>query len=159
MKKYSIILLIVVAAALVVVSGGATGPAANTGHSRPQDKTPPYHEQASTESLPATLEPSQFQANRVAFAAYTLAARVKQVLYQVPCYCGCDRHDHHQSLLDCFTSTHGERCKMCQMEAVFCFVQHRSGKNPAQIRSAVAKGKAWRVDLGDSIDRMVREQP
>jgi len=39
--------------------------------------------------------------------AYAVAAKIKNILYQQPCYCHCDRSHGHTSLLDCFASKHG----------------------------------------------------
>ena len=106
-----------------------------------------YHNHPPTEVLPATLDPSSFKDKHSAFVVYTLASQIKDVLYQVPCYCPCHKLEGHQSLLDCYTSKHGVRCPTCQKEAIFCYLQHRKGKNVSQIRKAIAKGKAWKLDL------------
>jgi len=39
--------------------------------------------------------------------AYQVAQEIPDVLDQLYCYCGCDRHMGHVSLLSCFTDTHG----------------------------------------------------
>jgi Protein of unknown function with PCYCGC motif len=96
--------------------------------------------------LPTTLDPQQFPEplNR---NVYALAARVKSVLYQQPCYCRCDRHVGHTSLLDCYRDNHGAMCDVCKKEAVYSYEQTKLGKTPAQIRAAIMKG-AWKsVDL------------
>jgi hypothetical protein len=117
-----------------------------------------YHDHLSaTPLLPDTLDPAQFLNSRSAFVAYSLAARVKETLYQVPCYCHCDRERGHQSLLDCFTDKHGALCVICQKEAIFCFLQKQKGKNPAEIREAMAKGEALQLDLSKYSDRFFAE--
>src|SRR5512133_3441471 len=39
-------------------------------------------------------------------ASYKAAANAGSVLYQMPCYCYCDRNHGHSSLRSCFESTH-----------------------------------------------------
>ena len=106
-----------------------------------------YHREPPTGPLPPTLDPAQFKNDRATFVAYTLAGQIKEILYQVPCTCGCDKEEGHQSLLDCFTGKHGISCQICREEAMLSFLQHKKGKNPAQIRRAMTKGKVSQLDL------------
>lgn len=106
-----------------------------------------FHDRPPLAPLPATLDPQMFQDRPVAFVVYTLAQQIEATLYQVPCYCPCDELDGHSSLLDCFTSDHGERCPRCQMEVIFCFEEGKQGKTPAQIRKALKRHKATKIDL------------
>ena len=117
---------------------------------------PAYHANAPTTPLPATLSPGQFQYNRTAFVAYAVAERVRETLYQEPCYCHCDREAGHTSLLDCFTGRHGAMCSVCQREAIFCYLERRRGKSPAEIRRALAQGDALRMPLEATADRLYR---
>jgi hypothetical protein len=39
--------------------------------------------------------------------AYRVAQEIPDVLDQLYCYCECDRHLGHKSLLSCFTDDHG----------------------------------------------------
>ena len=55
-----------------------------------EEPVPAFHNQAPQGELPATLAPAQFT-NIVVQNSYILAARVKKILYQQPCYCHCDR--------------------------------------------------------------------
>jgi hypothetical protein len=76
-----------------------------------------------------------------------MAGKVKRVLYQQPCYCHCDQHVGHQSLLDCFVDNHGSMCAVCKSEAVYSYVQTRKGDKAEAIRKAIIAG-AWKtVDL------------
>lgn len=104
----SFALILCVGVALVASQGAQT------------NRQAPYHDHPSVEPLPATLDPTEFQENREAFVAYTLAARVRGLLYQIPCFCGCDRTQGHGSLLDCFVGRHGANCHLCQKEVLFC---------------------------------------
>lgn len=113
-----------------------------------------YHDHPSTEPLPETLDPSQFASNHVAFVVYRVAAQIKQTLFQVPCYCPCDRRQGHTSLLDCYRDRHGVACPTCQKELLFCFRELQKAKTPAQIREAIERGKAWKIDVAKSAQRI-----
>jgi len=118
---------------------------------------PIYHDHPPKEDLPPTLNADQFGDKRPAYVAYTVAAQIKDVLYQAPCYCACNRTQGHRSLLDCFTGNHGANCPICQKEAIFCFLQHRQGKDPKQIREGLAKDAANTIDLEKDPDAYLRE--
>jgi Protein of unknown function with PCYCGC motif len=101
-----------------------------------------------------TLDPQQFKDNPSAFVAYTLASRIRETLYQVPCYCGCDKETGHASLLDCFSTRHSVHCHMCQRESIFSYLQRQKGKTPMQIREAMSKGKADKLNLDKVTKRL-----
>lgn len=107
---------------------------------------PSYHAYALKPPYPATLDPKQFP-DALNRNVYALAAKVRPVLYQQPCYCYCDRHAGHKSLLDCFVSTHGTECDICQKEAVLSYQLTQKGKTPAQIRAAIIRGDWKSVDM------------
>ena len=121
------------------------------GKSAAQTKTPAadipaYHSTASKDPLPETLDPSQFsdlQTQNV----YALAAKMKAVLYQQPCYCRCDKEHGHTSLLSCYTDRHAAVCALCQKEAVFSYSESKKGKTAAEIRKEIIDGKWKDVDL------------
>lgn len=100
---------------------------------------PPFHASAAHVVLPSTLDPQQFQEEE-SRNIYALAAKIKKVLYQEPCYCGCDKEVGHKSLLDCYTDRHGSFCDVCKKEAVFSYNQTRKGQTPAQIRKEIING-------------------
>lgn len=81
---------------------------------------------------------------------YELAAQIRPVLYQLPCYCSCDTFAGHGSLLDCFVSAHGEECGVCQREAVYAFQQTKAGRTPKQIRASIIAGAWNKVDMSPS---------
>ena len=120
-------------------------PAANSPQS--SEPVPAFHSQAPTEVLPATMSPDTFS-DPVVQNAYTVAARIKKVLYQQPCYCHCDQSQGHGSLLDCFASKHGSVCDICVREDLYSYEQTRKGKAPAQIREGIMKGEWRSVDVG-----------
>ena len=113
-----------------------------------------YHDHPSTEPLPETLDPSEFANDHAAFVVYRLAALIKQTLFQVPCYCPCDRRQGNTSLLDCYRDRHGVACPTCQKELLFCFREQQKGKTPKQIREAIERGKAWKIDVAKSTQRI-----
>jgi hypothetical protein len=115
-------------------------------HGGSADEVPAFHSKAPTGTLPATLDPSLFQDTMTA-NAYAAAARIRKTLYQMPCYCHCDRSQGHGSLLDCFASRHGSGCNICKSEALYAFEQLRKGKTPAQIRDGIIRGDWQNVDL------------
>jgi len=112
----------------------------------PEEPVPAYHAQPPTGPLPPTMDPASFSEKQT-FNAYLLAARVKKVLYQQPCYCHCDRSHGHTSLLDCFASRHGAGCEMCMREAFYSYEQTRKGKTAAQVREGIMHGAWQNVDL------------
>ena len=111
-----------------------------------EEPVPAFHNESPKGQLPEPLSPSQFS-DVVVQNAYTLAARVKKVLYQQPCYCHCDRSQGHKSLLDCFASTHGSGCGVCMREAVYSYEQTKKGKTAAQIREGIERGEWQQVDM------------
>jgi hypothetical protein len=110
------------------------------------EAVPAHHESAPTGPLPATLSPTLFS-EPVAQNAYRIAARIKKVLYQQPCYCHCDRSQGHSSLLDCFAGGHAAECGVCVAEDFYAYEQTRKGKTPAQIREGIERGDWHSVDL------------
>lgn len=107
---------------------------------------PSYHAYAATPPIPSTLDPKQFP-DALNRNVYALAGRIRPVLFQQPCYCYCDRSVGHKSLLDCFGSTHGTQCDICQKEAVYAYQQTQKGKTPSQIRGGIIRGEWNSVDL------------
>jgi hypothetical protein len=83
--------------------------------------------------------------------AYELAAKIPGVIYQLPCYCYCDRIGH-QSLRSCYESTHAAHCGACMQELYFAYQQTKLGKTPAQIRAAIEKGQWSKVNLETAAD-------
>jgi hypothetical protein len=142
------LILLLLAIGLVAVPQPASSNAERTilGVEMPQsgsdEPVPAFHSQAPKDTLPVTMDPQTFT-SPVVMNAYTVAARVKRVLYQEPCYCHCDRSQGHGSLLDCFVSKHGSGCNICINEDLYAYEQTRKGKTPAQIRQGIIAGE-WR---------------
>jgi hypothetical protein len=115
----------------------------------PQDtnSTPSYHRSPPSGPLRVTLDPALFADDHGAYVAYSLANKIREVLYQEPCYCYCNKDRGHQSLLDCFTNRHGRFCNVCRMEVIYTYFKTREGKTPSEIREGMSRNEAWKIDL------------
>jgi hypothetical protein len=111
-----------------------------------------YHNGPPTSPLPPTMDPRGFADNKAAFVAYSIAAKIPDLLYQEPCYCPCDKLQGHESLLDCFVGDHGKVCIGCQMEAIFVYEQSKLGKTVVEIRTAMEKHDFKKVDLDKYVE-------
>jgi hypothetical protein len=78
--------------------------------------------------------------------AYEIAAKIPGVLYQMPCYCYCERIGNN-SLHTCCESTHGAHCGICMKEVFYAYEQTKAKKTPAQIRAGIIKGDWKTIDL------------
>ncbi len=141
------ILLVLVASGLALAPQRASSlSASNSQQDAPAEPVPAFHDSVPTGPLPATMSPSLFT-DPVAQNAYALAARVKKILYQQPCYCHCDRSQGHGSLLDCFVSKHAAACGICEREDFYAYEQSHKGKTGAQIREGIERGDWQGVDM------------
>jgi hypothetical protein len=108
---------------------------------RTNDAVPAYHSVPPAGPLPATLDAAQFSSSLVR-NVYSMAANIKPVLYQQPCYCGCDRFAHHKSLLDCYVDTHATECEICQKECIYSYERAKKGASATEIRERIVR-QAW----------------
>jgi len=153
LRKHALAVAAVVAAGLWLAVAptslgrpqGPQGAQADVPHSHTMD-VPAYHKTPPKGALPDTLDPKQFP-DAVNQNVYALAARIKKVLYQQPCYCMCDHEYGHQSLLDCYVSSHASVCSTCRMEAVYAYQQSQKGKSAAEIRKGIINGDWKKVDM------------
>ncbi|HEV2617774.1 MAG TPA: PCYCGC motif-containing (lipo)protein, partial [Candidatus Acidoferrales bacterium] len=81
---------------------------------------PAYHTAPPKGPLPATLPASEFS-DPLTVKAYSYAAKIKPVLYQLPCYCHCDQAVGHTSLLSCYRDMHGSECEICKKELFYAY--------------------------------------
>jgi hypothetical protein len=135
------------AAALVLAAATAMSYAQWT---NPADDIPAYHPSAplKVSSLPPILSgtgenfryPWQMR-------VYQQAAKVSNVLYQLPCNCRCDRALGHTSLRSCFEGLHGTECSTCAKEGLFAYQQTKLGKTPVQIRAAIGRHEYESIPL------------
>jgi len=121
--------------------------------SNPADDVPAYHPSAplKVSALPPILTSAQLTGANSRYPwqlhAYQDAAKVGNVLYQLPCNCRCDRSLGHTSLRSCFETLHGAECSTCAQEGFFAYQQTRLGKSPAQIRALIAQHAYESIDL------------
>src|ERR1035437_4342584 len=106
--------------------------------SSPADDVPAYHPSAplKVSALPPILAGTKLSGENFRYPwqvhVYQQAAKVGNVLYQLPCNCRCDRSVGHTSLRSCFETLHGTACDTCAKEAFFAYQQTRLGKTPTQ---------------------------
>jgi hypothetical protein len=129
----------------------------NRSQNTPRVENPATSHEACTQrppmpSLPSTLDPQEFTDNKNAFVVYSLAAKIRALLYHEPCYCQCVKERGHKNLLDCFAGRHGIWCEICHQQAIFVYEQSKLGKTAAEIRVAMKNGDAWRVDVKEYIE-------
>jgi hypothetical protein len=69
--------------------------------------------------------------------AYQVVAEISDAIDQLYCYCECDKHSGHRSLLSCFTDNHAANCDICQDEALDAAQMMKQGYGMAEIRSRI----------------------
>ena len=87
-----------------------------------------------------TLDPNQFVGP--VKEAYKFAEQHPEILVELHCYCGCDKAEGHQNLLDCYRSTHGASCEICTGEALLAKRMSEQGSPVDQIRNAIRQNFA-----------------
>ena len=121
--------------------------------SNPADDVPAYHPSAplKVSALPPILSGSKLTGEHFRYPwqvhAYLVAAKVGNVLYQLPCNCRCDRSLGHTSLRSCYETAHSTECDVCAKEGFFAYQQTKLGKTPAQIREAINRREYEAIDL------------
>jgi hypothetical protein len=79
--------------------------------------------------------------------SYKAAVKASAAIYQMPCYCYCDRGHGHTSLRSCFESAHGANCSTCMQEALYTYQQSKQGWSTQKIRDGIMKGDFKTLDL------------
>lgn len=121
--------------------------------SNPADEIPAYHPAppANATKLPPVLSGSELTGPNFHYAwqvkVYKEAAKIPGVLYQLPCYCRCDRALGHSSLHSCFEGTHGAECSTCAQEEAYAYEMTRRGWTPQQIRNGIEHREYEKIDL------------
>jgi Protein of unknown function with PCYCGC motif len=82
-----------------------------------------------------TLDPNQFEGDTR--MAYEAAQKHPELLVQLHCYCGCQEHEGHRNLLDCFRTNHGAECATCMGEAITAAQMYEGGSPIEQIADAL----------------------
>lgn len=83
----------------------------------------------------ATMSPIEFTGETA--RAYQIAKEIPEVLDSMYCYCECEKHFGHKSLLSCYVDDHAAHCDICMNEAFMAYELHRQGKDIKSIREAV----------------------
>lgn len=79
---------------------------------------------------------------------YLNAARNRELLEHIPCYCGCGESAGHQNSYDCFVAEnkkdgavvwdeHGTKCGVCLEIAATSIQDYQSGKSIKEIRKKI----------------------
>jgi hypothetical protein len=116
--------------------------------SNPADDVPAYHPSAPLKvaSLPPILKGDDFRFDWQKHV-YQQAAKIGNVIYQLPCNCRCDRALGHTSLRSCFETPHGAECSTCAKEGFFAYQETKLGKSPAEIRAMIAQHAYESIDI------------
>lgn len=119
----------------------------------PAEDVPAYHPSAplKVSALPAIISGDKLTGENFRYPwqvhVYQQAAKVANVIYQLPCNCRCDRALGHTSLRSCFETLHGTECSTCAKEGAYAYQQTKLGKTPAEIRAGIAKHAYESIDL------------
>jgi hypothetical protein len=114
---------------------------------------PAFHEgpPAKGAALPAIM--SQKQLADAGYTApaqkegYKAAAKAGDVMYQMPCFCFCDRNHGHASLRSCFEGNHGANCGTCLAEALYSYKMAKKGWTAKMIRDGILRREYEQMDL------------
>ena len=121
--------------------------------SNPADDVPAYNSQppAKGTTLPPILSGSQLTGQYFQYPrqvkVYKEAATIQPVLFQLPCYCHCDRALGHNSLHSCFEGTHGAICSTCAAEEHYAYLMTQRKMTPKQIREGIERKEYASIDL------------
>jgi hypothetical protein len=119
----------------------------------PADDVPAYHPSAPLKvgALPHILAGSELTGENFRYPwqihVYQQAIKIGSVIYQLPCYCRCDRALGHTSLRSCYETLHGTECSTCAKEEILAFRMTKAGKTPTQIREAINRREYEPIDL------------
>lgn len=96
------LLAVVIVPIILLVAWRAETPPVNAGG--PAVSSAPGVQNAPLRETRPTLDPARFVGK--ARLAHQVARDIPGVLDQIYCYCQCDRHVGHKSLLSCYTDGH-----------------------------------------------------
>jgi len=123
------------------VNGNARGAMCVAGHCCCTGLAEAADTSAASESQPRqTLDPNQFVGP--VREAYKFAEKNPALLAQLHCYCGCDKAEGHQSLLDCYKGMHASACEICTGEVLMAKRLSEQGSPVDQIRDAIRRNFA-----------------
>ena len=119
----------------------------------PADDVPAYHSAAPLKlaALPPILAGAKLTGEHFQYPwqvhLYRKAAQIGSVLYQLPCYCRCDRALGHTSLRSCYEGYHGTECDTCAREALYAYAQTKAGKSVGEIRTGIMRHEYESIDV------------
>jgi hypothetical protein len=123
------------------VNGNARGAMCVAGHCCCTGRAEAADSAAANGSQPRlTLDPNQFVGP--VKEAYKFAEKNPALLAQLHCYCGCDKAEGHQSLLDCYRGMHASACEICTGEVLMAKRMSEQGSPVDQIRNAIRQNFA-----------------
>lgn len=146
-RQWSGGLLVVISFAILAFAQSEEVPAYNMG--------PPPKGSHLAPIVPRSQRTGETYSEKYQQVAYDLAAKIPGVLYQLPCYCYCDKIGH-KSLRTCYESDHAAHCSTCLKEAYFAYFETKKGKTPKQIRAEIIKGDFTSLDLVQAAERASR---
>ena len=88
-------------------------------------------------STPAVMSPSAFAGYPRIQETYRMVAEIPHVIDGLFCYCECEDHSGHYSLLDCFRDEHGAGCDICMTEAQIAYRMTKEGRSLQEIRAEI----------------------
>lgn len=138
---------------LLTVAVGLISMAGYAQWSNPADAIPAYHPAppAQAATLPPILSGKQLTGPNFRYAwqvkVYKEAAKIPTVLYQLPCYCRCDRALGHTSLRSCFAGLHGAECSTCAKEGAYAYKMTKQGWTAKQIRAGIERHEYEKIEL------------
>ena len=121
--------------------------------SNPANEVPAYHSAAplKVSALPPILSGAKLAGEHFQYPwqmhVYHQAAKIGNVIYQLPCNCSCDRALGHTSLRSCYEGYHGTECSTCAQEAFYAYSMTKAGKTPAEIRAGIAQHAYEQINL------------
>ena len=124
------------------VNGSARGSMCVAGHCCCTGRAEAAESAAPKKAQPQrlTLDPNQFVGP--VKEAYKFAEQHPEILAELHCYCGCDKAEGHQNLLDCYRGMHGASCEICTGEALLAKRMSDQGSPVDQIRNAIRRNFA-----------------
>lgn len=83
------------------------------------------------------MPPERYGADTRTSRAYQAAWTIPTVIDALYCYCRCEEHSDHRSLLDCFASDHAAACDICMREAEIAYRMAMEGETLGRIRAEI----------------------
>jgi hypothetical protein len=154
----SFVLGLAIVAAYAIPASIGPASAVRAQWSDPAQDIPAYHPlpPAKGQTLPPIMSgkqlTGQFFQQKWQVEVYKQAAQIPEVLYQLPCYCHCDRALGHASLHSCFEGTHGAICSTCAAEEAYAYKMTKQSKTPEEIRAGIERREYESIDL-DALGR------